>query len=174
MQLVRFVPAVLCLTVLVGSGACASSKGAEEEDESAVQRAWNDPKNHIRAATNTPDDPSPDMVVDGTEGTLDTVDVEEAIKRHRGELLDCYKLGRRSTKNGYGRALLRFFVDGKGEVVDVAILESTVGNGRIERCLADIAVGVKLPPPNGHKPTTFDYPIEFTARPLTAERQKRH
>jgi hypothetical protein len=175
MQLVRFLSAMVCLTFLAGVGGCASSKGAEDDDdEAAVQRAWNDPKNHIRPATNVPDDPSPDMVVAGEEGSLNAVDVEEAIHTHRGELLDCYKLGRRSAKNGYGRAMLRFFVDGKGEVVDVAILESTVGNGRIERCLADIAVGVHLPPPNGHKPTTFDYPIEFTARPVTAERQKRH
>jgi len=76
------------------------------------------------------------------------------------------------SSRAYGRAVLRFFVDGKGEVVDVAILESTVGNARVERCLKDIAVGVRLPAPAGLKPTTFEYPIEFTARTLTASRQK--
>jgi TonB family protein len=112
------------------------------------------------------------MVVDGEEGTLNQPDVDAAIQQHRAELLECYRLGSRSSQRSYGRALLRFFVDPKGEVVDVAVLESTIGSARVEHCLVDIAAGVTLPAPAGHKPTTFEYPIEFTARTLTASRLK--
>jgi TonB family protein len=166
---------VLCVTFLASLGGCASSDAARRDDERAArERAWNESHSGIRQATYAEDgaSPDPEMVVAGEEGTLNVSDVDGAIQQHRGELLDCYRLGSRSSQRAYGRAVLRFFVDGKGEVVDVAILESTVGNARVERCLKDIAVGVHLPPPAGHKPTTFEYPIEFTARTLTASRQK--
>lgn len=151
--------AIFALTSVASLG-CASTQAArQEDDEAAVQRAWNDPRTKIQAAAEPKEDVSPEMTVSGNEGTLNAVDVEGAIDRHRGELIECYGLDRRA-KSG-GRALLRFFVDGKGEVVDVAILESTIRHPRVERCLADIAVGVVLPPPSGRKPTTFDYPVEF-------------
>jgi hypothetical protein len=157
----RFLPGVFGLTLLASVGlGCASDEAARMDDEE-TRRAWNDPKTHIRAATNDETDASPEMAVSGDEGTLNSADIEGAMARHRDELLDCYSLRRGASRSGANRALLRFFVDGKGEVVDVAILESNIGNGRVERCLADIAVGVRLPPPNGRKPTTFDYPIEF-------------
>ena len=167
----RFLPGVCGLTLLASVGlGCASDEAARLDDEQAHQRAWNDPRTHIRAATDDEADASPQMTVAGDEGTLDSVDIEGALARHRDELLDCYSLRRGSSRSVGTRALLRFFVDGKGEVVDVAILESNIGNGRVERCLADIAVGVRLPPPTGRKPTTFDYPIEFrvASRGVTA------
>lgn len=159
MQKYRSRLAVIALTSLVSLG-CASSEAArQQDDEAAVQRAWNEPRTRIQAAAEPKEDMSPEMTVSGNEGTLNAVDVEGAIDRHRGELIDCYGLDRRASRGG--RALLRFFVDGKGEVVDVAILESTIRHPRVERCLADIAVGVVLPPPSGRKPTSFDYPVEF-------------
>jgi TonB family protein len=175
MRSLRFLPAVLCagffVTILVPLGGCASDAAARREAERAA-KARNDAHSGIRQASYADDDGTPGMVVDGEEGTLNQPDVDAAIQQHRGELLECYRLGSRSSQRAYGRALLRFFVDAKGEVVDVAVLESTVGSARVEHCLVDIAAGVTLPPPAGHKPTTFEYPIEFTARTLTASRQK--
>jgi TonB family protein len=171
----RFLPAAVCavffVIILAPLGGCASDVAARREAERAA-KARNDAHAGIRQATYADDESTPGMVVDGEEGTLNQPDVDAAIQQHRAELLECYRLGSRSSQRAYGRALLRFFVDAKGEVVDVAVLESTVGSARVEHCLVDIAAGVTLPPPAGHKPTTFEYPIEFTARTLTASRQK--
>jgi hypothetical protein len=149
--------------VFVASGGCASDEARRDAQRAERERLWNERHpQQIRAATDQDDGASPEMAVSGDEGTLNAEDVESAIAPHRAELLDCYGLGRKASRHALGsRALLRFFVDGKGEVVDVAILESNIGNGAVERCLADIAVGVTLHPPMGHKPTTFDYPFEF-------------
>jgi TonB family protein len=155
------------LPALVG---CASDEAARRD--AARARARSDAHAGVRQASYSDEDAEPGMVVQGEEGTLNEPDVDAAIQQHRGELLECYRLGSRSSQRSYGRALLRFFVDGKGEVVDVTVLESTVGSSRVEQCLVDIAAGVTLPAPAGHKPTTFEYPIEFTARTLTASRQK--
>jgi hypothetical protein len=157
----RFLTAALGLA-LVASAGCASDEARRDAERAERQRQWADRHpQHIRAASDGEDDASPEMAVAGDEGTLNAEDVESAIAQHRRELLDCYRLDRRPRRSASGRALLRFFVDGKGEVVDVAILESDIGNARVERCLADIAVGVTLHAPSGRKPTTFDYPIQF-------------
>jgi hypothetical protein len=165
----RLLAAALGLTFLtaVAAPGCASDEARRDSERAQRQRDFE--KRHppqVSAASDSGDDGSPEMAVSGDEGTLNTADVESAIAQHKAELLDCYGLAKRGQRLG-SRALLRFFVDGKGEVVDVAILESNIGNGRVERCLADIAVGVTLHPPIGRKPTTFDYPIEFrvSARP---------
>jgi hypothetical protein len=164
-----------CLA-FVASGGCASDEARRDAERAEKERLWSERHpQQIRAATDQDDGASPEMAVSGDEGTLNAEDVESAIAPHRSELLDCYGLGRRSSaRRPLGsRALLRFFVDGKGEVVDVAILESNIGNGAVERCLADIAVGVTLHPPMGHKPTTFDYPFEFrvSSRPTPTARR---
>jgi hypothetical protein len=160
----QFLAAALCVTSLAtwATFGCASDEARRDAERAQRQREFE--KRHpaqVSAASDSGDDGSSEMSVSGDEGTLMTADVESAIAKHKDELLDCYGLARRGSQRPGGRALLRFFVDGKGEVVDVAILESNIGNGRVERCLADIAVGVTLHPPMGRKPTTFDYPIEF-------------
>jgi TonB family protein len=154
----RFLLALALAAIGLG---CASDEARRDAERARRKQELEERHSHIQAASDEADDASPEMTVAGDEGTLNAADIESAIDGHRAELLDCYRLGRRSSRRPGGRALLRFFVDGKGEVVDVAILESTIGNGAVERCLADIAVGVTLPPPSGRKPMSFDYPVEF-------------
>ena len=112
------------------------------------------------------------MTVSGEEGSLNAADVESALHDHFGEIKDCFHLGKRP-RGASGRLVLRFFIDGKGEANDVEIVESSIGNHAIERCIADIGLGVMFERPAGNKPTTFDYPVEFRpSRPLTADRRR--
>jgi len=162
--------AVLALTLSVGVG-CASDEAARREEARAARDAR---PSHIRQATDSEDGPSPEMAIKGDEGTLNAADVESALHEHLGEIRDCYRLGGRAARGVGGRVTLRFFVDGKGEVDEVSVVESSLRNGPIERCLADIGVGVVFQPPSGHKPTTFDYPVEFRSdREVVAGRQRR-
>jgi hypothetical protein len=169
---------LISLTSAVGAG-CASDEAARRDEARAKrQEEWNARHSSIQAASDNEDTSSPEMTVDGEEGALNSADVEASLKSHMGDILDCYRLGSRTAQKVGGRVLMRFFVDGKGEVQDVAILESSIANagkgGVVERCLADIAVGVMFHPPAGRKPTTFDYPFEFRpARQVTAQRQRR-
>jgi hypothetical protein len=151
----------------LAAGGCASD-GAARRDQSRDDRPT-----HIAQATYGDDGASPGMTVEGEEGTLNQADVEGAIQEHISEIRQCYGLGKKSAVRASGRLLLRFFVDGKGEVYDVGILESTIGNRAVERCIADIGLGVMFERPAGGKPTTFDYPVEFRpARQLSAERTR--
>jgi TonB family protein len=160
---------MLMLTCVVAVG-CASSEAARREQE---RQARDERPSNIQQATYEDDEASPQMTVQGEEGTLNNADVESALHDHVGEIRDCYRASRKGPK-AEGRVVVRFFVDGKGEVDDVSIVESTIGNHAVERCIADIAVGVVFERPAGHKPMTFDYPFEFrSARELTADRQRK-
>jgi hypothetical protein len=167
-------PAVTLALILVGTSGCASSEAARHEQERDARQAVRDARpSHVQQA-HYEDDGSDQMTVGGDEGTLDASDIEGALHDHVAEIRDCYHLGHRSAPRAGGRVLLRFFIDGKGEAYDVAIVESSIGNHAIERCIADIGLGVVFEQPAGHKPTTFDYPVEFRpARQLTADRQRK-
>lgn len=174
----RAVALFLITSIAAVAAGCATDEAARREEARAKrQEEWDARHASIQSASDAEDKSSPEMTVDGEEGALNAGDVELALKKHLGEILECYRLGSRNAQKAGGRVLMRFFVDGKGEVQDVAILESSIANagkgGVVERCLADIAVGVMFHPPIGRKPTTFDYPFEFRpARQVTtAERQ---
>jgi TonB family protein len=163
--------AVLALTVLA-VGACASDESRREEARLQREAARSARHSDVQQAHYEDDDASSEMTVSGEEGTLNAADVNGALKDHFGEIRDCFHIGKRPQRPS-GRIVLRFFIDGKGEAQDVEIVESSIGNHGIERCIADIGLGVMFEPPAGHKATTFDYPVEFRpARPLTADRRK--
>jgi TonB family protein len=170
--IVLFPPAALVtlLTWSMGVG-CASDEAARLEAARAAREARH---GQVQQATYA-EDGSPEMTVEGEEGTLNATDVDGALHEHFGELRDCYRQGRRTGGlRAFGQVVLRFFVDGRGEVTDVAIIKSSIGNHAVERCLADIGLGVVFERPAGNKPTTFDYPVEFRpARPLTAARERK-
>ena len=173
--LARLRPALFAAVVLIwsaGSG-CASDEAARRDPAREAREAARAARpSHVQQAQYAEDDASSQMTVSGEEGTLNAADVESALHDHASEIRDCFRLGRRSPLRASGRLVLRFFVDGKGEVDDVSIVESSLGSHTVERCIADIGLGVVFEQPAGHRPTTFDYPVEFRpARQLTADRR---
>jgi hypothetical protein len=170
----RFVLALACLAGGFVGAACASSGTGWDKDREAREAARAARPTVVQQAKYE-DDSSPDgsseMSISGEEGTLNGADVNSAIRDHFGEIRECFHIGHHAARPS-GRLLLRLFVDGKGEVQDAAVLESSIGNQKIERCIADICLGVMFEHPAGNRPTTIDYPVEF--RPaLTAARQRR-
>jgi TonB family protein len=160
--------AALALTSALGTG-CAS--GADTRRAEA-REAREERHSHVQQATDS-DDQSSQMTMQGEEGTLNESDVESALQAHVAEIRDCHNVGRRVPPRAGARVVLRLFVDAKGEVDDVAVLESSLGDKAMERCIADILLGVVFERPTGHKATTFDYPVEFRpARQVNADRRR--
>jgi hypothetical protein len=148
---------------------CASSDAAHWDKEREAREAARAARpSSVQQAKYEDDSSSPEMSVQGEEGTL--TDVDSALRDHFGEIRECFRIGHRAAHPS-GRVLLRLFVDGKGEVQDVTVVESSIGNHAIERCIADICLGVMFERPAGNRPTTIDYPVEF--RPALASRQRR-
>jgi TonB family protein len=141
------------LAVSVG---CGSSKGARKDGEGGPEFA---------VAKRKPREPAPDpgasMNLDNEIGVLDTDDVEATLQEHFDDVRSCYGRAGKAQRYAGGKVLLRFLVNGDGTAQDVWVLESTLGNYDVERCLVEVGRKIKFHAPSGSKATTFEYPVEF-------------
>lgn len=141
--------------VLVGAG-CGSDK-ASRNDSSATPLAHKRQSHGIYAA----DSSSGGMTVENELGVLDTEDVEATMKDHFDEIRGCYHRAGKAQRYAGGKVMLRFMVGGDGIAQDVLVIESTLGNYDVERCLVEVGRRIAFRAPSGHKATTFEYPVEF-------------
>jgi len=146
--------AFLFLAVAVGVG-CGSDKAAQRETAKPPIAARSAAKPAADA------DSRQAMSVDSELGVLDTEDVEAVLQARFEEIRGCYSRAGKAQRYAEGRVMLRFLVNGDGTSDDVLVLESTLGNYDVERCLVDVGRRISFHAPSGHKPTTFEYPVEF-------------
>ncbi len=147
---------IALLSLLALGPACGGDKGA--------RRTPGGPQFVIKNKKPAPpknDDPYRSMTVQNEVGVMDTDDVEATIQEHFDEVRGCYARAGKAQKYAGGKVLLRFMVSGDGTTEDVRVLESTLGNYQVERCLVDVGKRIHFHAPNGNKPTTFEYPVEF-------------
>jgi len=127
--------------------------------------AMNRPAKDRRSGSGTDSDAAPDihpeMGVENEVGVYESADVESALADRMGEVRGCYRRAGRAQRYAGGTVTLRFAVNGDGTPVDVLVIGSDLGNYEVERCLVAVGRSVKFPAPNGHKATTFEYPVEF-------------
>ena len=107
------------------------------------------------------------MSVDSELGVLDTEDVEATLSS-TSTRSRCYQRAGKAQRYAGGRVMLRFLVGGDGLSQDVLVIESTLGNYDVERCLVEVGRRIAFPAPTGHKPTTFDIRSSFV--PPTSSR----
>jgi len=101
------------------------------------------------------------MAVDSEMGVVESEEVEDALQAHFEEVRDCYGRAGDAQRYAAGRVLLRFVVSADGRPQDVWVIESTLGNYEVERCLVAVGRRIRFRAPGGHKGTTFEYPVEF-------------
>jgi len=106
-------------------------------------------------------DIDPSMHLDNEMGVLETADVEDTLQARFDDVRACYERAGKARDYAGGRVMLHFLVDGTGHAEDVWVVESSLGNYDVERCLVGVGRSVAFPAPSGHKGTTFDYPVEF-------------
>lgn len=101
------------------------------------------------------------MKVENELGVLERDDVEATLSEHFDDIRACYHRAGRAQRYAGGRVLLRFLVNGDGSAGDVLVVESTLGNYNVERCVVEVGRAITFRAPTGGKPTTFEYPVEF-------------
>jgi len=149
--------AALLLVIGVAAG-CGSDKPARRGDEGGPEFAVRQ-KRAKKAAR--PGDGPAEMKVDNELGVLDTQAVEETLEGHFEEVRGCYTRAGKAQRYAGGKVLLRFLIEGDGHAKDVLVVESSLGNYEVERCLVEVGRRMVFDAPNGAKATTFDYPVEF-------------
>jgi TonB family protein len=135
---------------------CGSDKGARGGAEGGPELAL-----HRRPSRPRRSDDGAAMKIDNEVGVLDTEDVEATLQEHFDDLRGCYGRAGRAQRYAGGRVLLRFLINGNGSAQDVWVLESTLGNYDVERCLVEVGRRIRFDAPSGRKATTFEYPVEF-------------
>jgi TonB family protein len=143
------------LAVVIGAG-CGSDKAARHEEGGPEHALKRRSSGGIHSA-----DPSPGMTVDNELGVLDTEEVDATLKQHFDEIRGCYHRAGKAQRYAGGRVMLRFLVGGDGIAQDVLVVESSLGNYDVERCLVEVGRRISFHAPAGHKATTFEYPVEF-------------
>jgi TonB family protein len=149
--------ALFYLVVSVGMG-CGSDKEARKNAEGGAEFAV---KQRPRPRQRQPAEPPPAMQMDNEVGVLDGRDVEEALEAHFAEVRGCYQRAGKAQRYAGGKVLLRFLVAGDGRAQDVLVIESSLGNYDVERCLVEVGRRIVFNAPLGGKATTFEYPVEF-------------
>jgi TonB family protein len=145
---------LLVFAVAGGGWGCGHDAGTKKGQRLAARPA---PESHgIRQAT-----PEADMQVQNELGVVETADVQDALEGHFDEIRACYQRAGKAQRYAGGKVTLRFRVGGNGQAEDVLVIESNLGNYGVERCLVDVGRRITFKAPEGRKPTTFDYPVEF-------------
>jgi len=101
------------------------------------------------------------MKIDVAKGALDQRDVDKVLDRQVQSLTPCYEQAGPAQKYAGGDVKLRFFVTSSGEVSNVLVTASDVGNFEVERCLVTEGRKLKFPPPQGGRATDFEYALRF-------------
>jgi TonB family protein len=147
----------LALSVLCGCATGGDERRAADEQERLARATSYDNTPRPQKAY----DPVPAMKVDSEMGVLETNDVEDTLQAHFDDVRACYARAGKAQEYAGGRVVLHFLVGGDGHAEDVWVVESSLGNYSVERCLVEVGRGVVFSAPSGHKATTFDYPVEF-------------
>jgi TonB family protein len=150
----RAVLPFLAIVTLAGCGSDKAARNDSGDPEQALKRRK--PKQGIHA-----DDAAQAMRVDNELGVLDGEDVNATMRDHFDDVRGCYNRAGKAQRYAGGRVLLRFLVAGDGSAQDVLVVESTLGNYDVERCLVDVGRRITFHAPSGRKATTFEYPVEF-------------
>jgi hypothetical protein len=134
---------------------CASAP-EPESDQGKLDPSWRPGSTRLPGS-----DDKDGMTIERTKGALDQRDVDRVLDRQVQSLTPCYEQAGAAQKYAGGDVKLRFFVTRLGEVSNVLVTSSDVGNFEVERCLVTEGRRLKFPPPDGDRATDFEYTLRF-------------
>jgi hypothetical protein len=153
--------------------ACATTDGPEQPPRAqavkprrALDPGWRPGSMPVKVGDDQP--ASEEMGLEGGRGQLDQREVDAVLARHLRELTACADQAGSARRYLAGDVSLRFFVTSAGEVSNVLVLSSAVGNFAVERCLVEAGRRIHLPQPRGGKGTDFQYSLQFRPTGETA------
>ena len=97
---------------------------------------------------------------DSLFGKRSYADINLVFQKSKGRLYMLYNKARRKDPGLQGKVMLRLTIKAKGNVSDVTILSSELGNKELERKIKKYVKTLKFKATDG-KEVTFNYPVEF-------------
>lgn len=93
-------------------------------------------------------------------GTLDKTAIREVVRAHIQEIRHCYNEGLARNPDMAGSVTVAFEIASSGAVTSSAIKASTLGDAKVETCVAAAVKSWTFPQPSGGS-VQVDYPIAF-------------
>lgn len=106
-------------------------------------------------------EPDDGLMVEHAKGALEQRDVDRMLERHERQLVACYERAGTAQRYAAGDVVLKFFVARSGDVSNVLVTNTALGNFAVERCLVDEGKRIRFPAPAGGKATDFEYSLSF-------------
>lgn len=95
------------------------------------------------------------------EGGLDMDQINAVVRRHRGQLVQCYERALQKSRSLAGRVDVNFVIGGSGKVSTAAVANTSLGARSVESCLIQKLRGWKFPQPVGSVSVRVSYPFVF-------------
>ncbi|MBK6849307.1 MAG: TonB family protein [Proteobacteria bacterium] len=92
-------------------------------------------------------------------GALDKEIIRRVIRRHINEVKFCYSQALQTNEELGGRVVIEFTIAANGMVVASKVQASTVGNARVDQCIADAVRRWAFPKPKGGGIVIVSYPF---------------
>lgn len=110
------------------------------------------------------DEPDDGLQVEGLRGRIDTYDIQQGVEPHAQAIDDCFTQNRGKRRWLGGQVELAFLVGADGAVQTVHMSQSNLGAWPVERCLLEVARGMRFVKPKGGPTAEFTLPLGFSSR----------
>ncbi|MBN2529510.1 MAG: TonB family protein [Deltaproteobacteria bacterium] len=97
------------------------------------------------------------------QGSLSKEVIRRIIHRHINEVKFCYESELAKRPDLEGRVAIKFIISGTGAVQMAAVANSTLGNAKVENCIAQAVRRWTFPQPKGGGVVIVTYPFQLTA-----------
>lgn len=88
--------------------------------------------------------------------------IEAMITQHRAQIAHCYETELRKNPGLKGKIVVRFTVRANGRVTGAKVIQSTMGNAKVERCIVQVIRRFKFDVVGREKGNlTYEYPFIF-------------
>ncbi|HEY0713020.1 MAG TPA: AgmX/PglI C-terminal domain-containing protein, partial [Polyangia bacterium] len=154
---------VVLWAAVVGAG-CASApekRAALSKADVTEERPAKTPFRPGETEIKLGDEPDSSVDVALERGYLNQGDVNAVLEENTARLIACYDRAGVAKRYAEGEVTLRFLVQPSGEVSDVLVVQSKLGNFPVERCLVVEGRKIPFPKPGGNRPADFEYNISF-------------
>jgi len=97
-------------------------------------------------------------------GSLDKRIIRKVVNQHHSEIKACYQKELATKSSLYGKIVVKWTIDGSGNVATALVFETTMNNQNVERCLANAIEHWRFPAPKNGTLVSVSYPFVFEVK----------
>ena len=97
------------------------------------------------------------------KGSIPKGVIRRIVRGHKQQIRFCYEQGLRRRPDLSGRVAVRFVISGRGVVINSTVLDTSLGDPGVEKCITDAVRRFVFPKPEDGGVVLVTYPFSLTA-----------